>query len=93
MAIYKALVKINGSLKKKNIFLMYHYIEDLNFHYSKIYYENNTVLIEANNTDGSVVAKELEDFLGDNFTEIIWLDEVRFDIQTQELLVRLRNNN
>jgi hypothetical protein len=90
MAIFKALTKKQNTTATENIFMFYYYIGELKLHYTKIINDKNIPLFEFQETDFKKFMNTFDKWVNDNYHEIKWLGETKFDKQTKELLDKLR---
>ena len=89
MAIFKALSKKEENSANEQIFLMYYFINELGIHQCKLLDGTNSVLFENTNSDEAFFLNQLNEFLTNNFAQINWIGEAKFDEQTENLLNRL----
>jgi hypothetical protein len=91
MPIFKAIANQTGKNVKINISFMYYFIHEFGVHYGKILDETNTVLFENTNTEEHLFLQNIESYLNSNYTDINWIGEAKFDVQTENIFNNLRS--
>jgi hypothetical protein len=91
MPIFKAIANQPNSNEKINISFMYYFIHEFGVHYGKVLDDSNSVLHENTNTNENLFLQDIESYLNSNYTDINWIGEAKFDVQTENIFNNLRS--
>ena len=90
MPIFKATAKEENSNEKINLSFMYYFINEFGVQYGKILDDSNSVLRENTITKENLFSQNIESYFNSNYTDINWIGEAKFDIQTENIFNNLR---
>lgn len=92
MAIFKGLVKRKEDSITEIVFLIYDYIAEFQFHSAKIVNEKSETVENFGSSEQLNFINAFKKFTDENYLELEWIGEVKFDDETKSLFNKLKNN-